>query len=98
VSVRLRPEAEVDIAEARNWYEQQRPGLGADFLNQLESLLVRMARSPRQFPKAHGELRRALVRRFPYAVYFLPEHDGIVVFAVLHQRRSSTALQTRWRP
>ena len=48
---------------------------------------------PLAYPRVHGETRRAVVRRFPYAIYFRPVSDEVVVLAVMHGRR----LPRRWR-
>jgi toxin ParE1/3/4 len=95
VTVVLRPEAEADIEDARNWYEAQQAGLGDEFIEEVDAVLRRVGRAPRQFPKIHRELRRALVRRFPFAVYFLREGRRSVVVGVLHQRRNPAEWQRR---
>ena len=64
MTIVLRPEAKADLEEARNWYEAQRPGLGGEFLQQVDAVFLRMEAHPRQFPKFHGESRRVLLRRF----------------------------------
>ncbi len=87
VTIVLRPEARADLEEASSWYETQRPGLGHEFLQQVDVAFRRIETRPTQFPKVQGELRRALLRRFPYSAYFLNERRRIVVIGVLHQRR-----------
>jgi plasmid stabilization system protein ParE len=82
-----RPEARLDIEEATGWYEDQRPGLGRRLADELIPLLDRIRKTPLQFPLAGNGVRRGLLNRFPYAVYFLHEHDAVTVLAVLHQRR-----------
>ncbi len=82
-----RPLAEADVREAAFWYESKREGLGAEFILELDALYERIARNPRQFPVIEEGTRRALLRRFPYAVYFIIGDDAPVVIAVLHQHR-----------
>jgi len=67
----VRPEAELDVSEAAGWYEHERPGLGHRFLDELGELLVRIESSPLQFPEIEKGVRRGLLRRFPYGVYFV---------------------------
>jgi toxin ParE1/3/4 len=93
VTIVLRPEAEADLEDARNWYEAQQIGLGDEFIGEVDAVLQRVGRAPRQFPKIHRELRRALVRRFPIAIYFLREGRRSVIVGVLHQRRSPAEWQ-----
>jgi plasmid stabilization system protein ParE len=86
------------LQEARDWYEAQLPGLGGQFIVEVDAAFRRAAAAPHRFPKLHGELRRALVRRFPYAIYFLSDAKQIVIVGVLHQRRSPASWQRRHTP
>ena len=95
VTIVLRPEARADLEDARSWYEAQRSGLGGEFLQQVDAVFRRMEAHPRQFPKFYGDLRRALLRRFPYSAYFLSQRRRIIVIGVLHQRRDPWTWQRR---
>jgi len=66
----IRPEAEADLVRARAWYERQREGLGAAFLLCVEEVLERIGRTPEMYTAVYHDVRRALTRRFPYAVYY----------------------------
>lgn len=83
----FRPEARLDIEDAIGWYEDQQPGLGRRLAAELTSLLDRVRTTPLQFPIVGKGVRRGLLNRFPYAVYFLSEQDAVTVLAVLDQRR-----------
>ena len=83
----LRPQAEAEVLDARDWYEEQRPGLGEAFGTQVEEALARIAQAPRAYPRVQGETRRSLLRRFPYAIYFVATSDEIVVLGIIHGRR-----------
>lgn len=82
----VRPGAQADIREAALWYESRRPGLGSEFTLRFDALVERIAQNPLQFPEIGSGVRRALLQRFPYAIYFLVAADPVVI-AVLHQRR-----------
>jgi plasmid stabilization system protein ParE len=97
VTVVLRPEARADLEEACRWYEAQRLGLGNEFLQQVDAAFRRIEARPTQFPKVQGDLRRVLLRRFPYSAYFLNARRRIVVIGVLHQRRAPWVWQQRLR-
>ena len=56
----IRPEAESDLAEAFEWYEQRRPGLGESLLLSVEATLVAIQETPSLFPEVHRNIRRAL--------------------------------------
>ena len=93
-SVGFRAEAAVEASDVRRWYESRRPGLGTEFVEALEHTVARIAENPATFPKVHGTIRRAVLRRFPYAVYFRPTGDTVVVLAV-HGRQHPERWQSR---
>lgn len=95
MKLRLRPEALGDIRAAMTWYEQREAGLGARFLEHADTLFELIAGRPLSFPVVYREFRRALMRRFPYAVYYIAEHETAIVFAMLHQRQDRAALSER---
>lgn len=76
-----------DLADAYGWYEEQRAGLGEEFLASIDASFGIIARFPEMFAPAHGEVRRAIVSRFPFAVFYRVEPARIVVLAVLHSAR-----------
>jgi len=67
----LRPAAEADIEDAYRWYEDQRTGLGAEFLRAIEAILAVVEREPELYAPIHKNARRVLLRRFPYAVFYV---------------------------
>jgi plasmid stabilization system protein ParE len=91
----VRPEAETDLQSAFDWYEQRRVGLGMAFREAVNGTIARIAESPRAYPVRYRELRRALVQRFPYAVYYRPNDDVIVVVAVVHGSRHERVWKSR---
>jgi len=88
VSVQLREEAERDIEEAANWYEQQREGLGYEFLDELSAAFDAVSERPDMYPVVHRGVHRALIGRFPFGVFYRVAGETAVVIAVLHARRS----------
>lgn len=83
----LRPEALDEISEATAWYEGRAAGLSAEFLRALDATLASVQRSPGQYPVVRADLRRALLRRFPYSIVFTASEDEVVVVACAHWRR-----------
>ena len=83
----LRPEARADLQDGYDWYEEQRPGLGEEFLREVRSVLDRVRDHPTLYQRIHHEVRRALPRRFPYGIFYLVEPNRIVVLAITHQSR-----------
>lgn len=93
--VRLREEADRDLAAAATWYEHQRVGLGHEFLDEALSSFRRIAEQPTRYPVLYRDMRRALMTRFPFGIYFCVEHSQIVVVAVLHGSRHPLRWQER---
>lgn len=87
-AVIIRPEAESDIEDAYQWYESQRKGLGESFLLCIEEALSRASRSPTIYSVVHKEVRRVLIHRFPFGIFFIEGESSISVLAVLHARRN----------
>ena|SRR5437016_2865673 len=91
----VQPQSDLDIQAAAVWYEDQQSGLGTRFLDELDLVFQRIAESPLQFPRLEGDVRRALLRRFPYGVYFLAESEEVKVLAVLHLHRQPDMWKSR---
>jgi plasmid stabilization system protein ParE len=85
--VKIRERAEEDIREARDWYEQIAAGLGSRFGDELDAVIVSLGADALIYAPIYEDVRRAMTRRFPYAVYFVVEKDRVSVFRVLHQAR-----------
>ena len=91
----IRPAAAADIEDAFVWYEQQRPGLGSEFLKVLDNGLAAIRRAPQLHPVVHRDTRRLLLPRFPYGVYYRLYPDAVVVVACMHGRRNPRRWQSR---
>jgi plasmid stabilization system protein ParE len=91
----LRPEAQEEITEAAEWYNTRGRGLAAEFLRALDACIASVLRHPFQYPVVHGEKRRALLHRFPYAVIYTVAEDEVVVLACMHGRRNPKRWQNR---
>lgn len=92
--VHFRAEAVAEALEAYRWYESRRNGLGAEFVDALGHVVSRIAENHLAFPKVRGDTRRAVLQRFPCAVYFRPAGSTIVVLAV-HGRQDPGRWQER---
>ena len=76
-----------DLSAGFDWYEEQRSGLGEEFLSAVQSTLRSIEQFPEMFVLIHRDVRRATVSRFPFAVFYLVESRRIVVLRVLHTAR-----------
>jgi len=76
--LRLTPEAEFDLDEAHLWYQRQAPRLAANFLAVVNTALASIQRHPEAYALVDPTMRRALVRRFPYAIFYEVEATEVV--------------------
>jgi plasmid stabilization system protein ParE len=88
-------DARSDVIAAQDWYEEQSPGLGARFTDELDLTVQRIADNALQFPVVFRDVRRALVRRFPYSLLFRIETDAVIVIAFFHASRDPQTWQGR---
>ncbi|GJG88108.1 hypothetical protein tb265_32890 [Gemmatimonadetes bacterium T265] len=84
-----------DVAEAFRWYEGKTPGLGHEFLRAVAVVFAAVDREPERFPVALDDVRKAVVARFPYVVYYVALPEGPTVIAVVHGRRHPRRWQSR---
>lgn len=84
-------EAEDDLADAVTWYEEQEPGLGIALVANVEAATGLATAHPGMGMEVEPGLRRIVVKRFPYCVYYLHDNASIRVIAVLHQRQDREA-------
>jgi toxin ParE1/3/4 len=87
----FRPEAEEDLNQAFDWYEQAEPGLGLEFLRAVDVCVRFIERQPLASPVARGGIRKAVLRRFPYGLFYAIEAEKIAVLACLHSKRNPSS-------
>jgi plasmid stabilization system protein ParE len=91
------PQADFDIEATFHWYENERAGLGLEFLHEISTTYDRIVDGPLKYQELRSGIHRALVKRFPYAVYFAVEVDVVIVLAVLHASRDPAEWPTTHR-
>lgn len=84
---RFLPGAENEMFEAARFYESRKPGLSKDFLDEVERTIVSVEKQPHLGAKHSANIRRRIIRRFPFGVLYAVEPDRIVVVAVMHLHR-----------
>jgi plasmid stabilization system protein ParE len=93
--IRFTPDADAELAEARQWYAHQREDLDLEFMECIDDALSRVVRNPQLYPIVYRTLRRAVVRRFPFAMFYEVTADEIQVVAVFHSRRDPETWKSR---
>ncbi|MDP1797391.1 MAG: type II toxin-antitoxin system RelE/ParE family toxin [Planctomycetaceae bacterium] len=94
-SLIIRPEAEGDLAEGRDWYDARQDGLGTAFLTVVDEVLEHICQSPALYATSYKSVRRVRMKRFPYVVYYRIIGQGVEVLAVLHGSRGPNVWKSR---
>jgi plasmid stabilization system protein ParE len=86
-NVQVRRAAELDVAAAQIWYETQRSGLGAEFHFEVSQIFARLTETPLIYSAVYQDVRRAVVRRFPYLIWYRVPGKEVTVLACTHGRQ-----------
>lgn len=89
MNVRYLVAAQAELDEAFEWYEMQRPGLGHDFISETDATIRRICLNPEAYTGVDRDVRRALVKRFPYGVMFGYDQaaEMVLIVAIGHLHR-----------
>lgn len=86
--IEYHPSLETDLVEIRDYYNEQSPRLGDAFVEEFERQILRIASMPERWMVVQNDMRRALMRRFPYIILFrLLDTETIRILVVKHERR-----------
>ncbi len=83
----VRPEAAREVQQAFDWYQEKTEGLGLEFLRAADACLAGVQRNPLASPIMYQEIRRALLRKFPYILFYIVKEEQIIVLACFHAKR-----------
>lgn len=95
LSVTFHRAAQAELVEASAWYEGKQQGLAAEFVAEIERCITLVSERSAQFAVIRQDIRRIVVHRFPYCVYFKAEKSRIVVLAVFHSSRDPSIWSSR---
>jgi toxin ParE1/3/4 len=93
----INPFAELELEEAKDWYNLQQDDLGERFVKEIEKTIIRITENPFQFPKEIKQIRKAIVNDFPYSIFFYVADNLINVFAIFHSSRNPMIWKKRFR-
>ena len=96
-TISILSDAVSDVDEAYLWYELNQPGLGTLFIGKIEEAFQAISVNPLSFIKIHKEIRRFLVHKFPYGIYYLSDDKNceIRIIGVIHFKRNPRILKYR---
>ena len=85
--LRVRKIARAEILAAFEWYLERSPAAAERFLAAVDDAMRRIEEAPERYPLIRGRLRRVLLERFPYGVYYKVYPSVISVVGVIHGHR-----------
>ncbi len=85
--VRFLAPARQEARDAAAFYKSRARGLGSDFLDKVDSAVKDICENPECWPIIDQDVRRRLIRRFPYCLLYRVDPNEVVVLAVMHLRR-----------
>jgi plasmid stabilization system protein ParE len=89
------PEAQEEMDESFDFYEDREGGLGVRFAESVQRTLDRLSHSPFVHAVVEGDVRKAVVKGFPFCVYYSVEPQGVVVVSVFHTSRDPQIWKSR---
>ena len=93
--IKFHPKADIELQEAIHWYASKRLGLDYEFMRCVDETISRITSDPEMFPVALRNTRKAMVRRFPYIIYYEIRKNELMVLAVFHSKRNPVNWQGR---
>ena len=96
-TVRVRTAAEHDVAGAQDWYEEQLFGLGSAFHREFSEAIDRLAETPLIYPVVYRDVRRAVLHRFPFLVWFRVVGSVVTILACTHGKADPRKVPARLR-
>lgn len=91
--LRFRGAARADVRRVQSWYEREAPHMVNAFREEFRAVISAVEERPLIYPRITGEVRRALMSRFSYAIYFTADDETMLVYAIVHQARH----EDRWK-
>ncbi len=94
-AIHLHPDAEIEFKESVIWYQKQQAGTDLEFVRCIDEAVQKIKRNPRQFPKVYKNLRRVVVKKFPFIILYDFSETEIKIYAVFHSKRNPRIFKRR---
>ncbi len=88
MNIRFLTPASVELTDAVDYYEDQRPGLGYEFLSEVEAAIDKIMQFPDAWTPLTKRIRRILLKRFPFGLLYNVQDDTVIIVAVMDLRRN----------
>jgi plasmid stabilization system protein ParE len=79
--------ASLEMDDGEEYYNLQQEKLGRSFKKDVQNAIDNIVSFPELYPKIESDLRRCILHRFPYSIFYTVDDDTIVILSIAHQRR-----------
>jgi hypothetical protein len=93
----IKPIVFLDVEEAVIYYEGKSKGLGKRFLDNFLFCVQEIKNKPHHYSYIRNPVRRHIIKKFPYKIYYIISKDKVIVLGVSHAKRSNTYIKARLR-
>lgn len=97
MKLKISPFAINDLEESFEYYNHKVEKLGNKFAEEVDNTFVQIKRNPKQFEKPYKEIRKALVNRFPFIIFFTIKNKTIYILAIFHSSRNPKIIKERYK-
>ena len=91
----IKPIVWFDLNEAIEWHEKESPGLGKRFFKSFEKTKENILRPPATYPNITPQVKRILIKNFPYKVFYTISEKKIFIIGVVHSKRSNAFIRKK---
>lgn len=89
------PYAELDIKESINFYKEKSQKTALEFIESLNIAFNKIVDNPQTFPITKTDIRKYIMKKFPFCIYFINKNDIIYILAVFHSKRNPSVWEER---
>jgi plasmid stabilization system protein ParE len=97
MNIKLSPFAETDLEESYIYYNDQKEGLGNDFIKEVIKTFDRITENHEQFQKVYKDMRKALTEVFSFNVFFIVQVPDLYILGIFHTSRNPKKMKTRYK-
>ena len=83
----LSKNANIEIEESKEYYNLQKESLGDEFQRDVKNALNSIVKLPNLYPNITSNIKRCLLHRFPFSIFYAIREGTIIILSVAHQHR-----------
>ena len=87
MTIKISKKAFLEIEDAKEYYNLQQKGLGDSFKSDLKNSINNIENFPTMYPNIRNNMKRCILHRFPYSIFYALKNDTILILSVAHQHR-----------